>query len=55
MYLKYYCINHTTAVLLLRLALHAEDPIGVRNAVNIFMFSELSLVAGLEAAMIALW
>ena len=41
------------AVLLLGLALHIEEPNGVRNTVNIFMFLDPYLAAGTEATMIS--
>ena len=53
MHLKNPSITHNVAVLLPGLALHIEEPNGVRNTVNIFMFPDSSLAAGNEATMIA--
>ena len=40
------------AVLLLGLSFHTEDPNGVSDTMNIFMFSDLSLIVGTEAVMV---
>ena len=44
--------THTFTVLLLGLAFYAEDPDRVRNAVKIFIFLDLSLAEGIEAALV---
>ena len=46
-------ITHVVSVLLLGLDFHTEDPGRVSDAVNIFMFLDLSLLAGTEAALVA--
>ena len=51
--LKSPSITHTVAFLLLGLAFHTEYPDGVSYAVNIFMFPDLSISAGTEAALVA--
>ena len=48
-------INHMVAVLLLGLSFHMEDPDGVRDSVNIFMFPDLYLTMGTEASLVAQW
>ena len=45
-------ITHMVAVLILRLDFHTEDPDGVSDAVNIFMFPDLSLAAGTKVALV---
>ena len=45
-------ITHSVAVLLLSLAFHTEDPNGVSDATYIFMFPDLSLLVGTEAALV---
>ena len=40
------------AVLVLGLALYSEDPDGMGDAINVFMFTDLSLSAVLEAALL---
>ena len=54
MHLKATRITQNMAVLPLRLAFHTEEPDRVSDAVNIFMLPDLSLIAGLEKAMIEL-
>ena len=46
-------ITYMVEFLLLGLAFHTEDPDGVSNALNIFMFLDISLEEGEEAAMVA--
>ena len=46
-------ITHKVAVLLLSLAFHTGYPDRVSNAVNIFMFLDLSLEAGTKAVLVA--
>ena len=46
-------IFHLVEVLLLGLTLHTEDPNGVSDTINIFLFPGLYLAARSEAAMVA--
>ena len=46
-------ITHMVAFLILGVAFHTEDPNGESDAVNIFMFPDLSLAAGTKAALVA--
>ena len=46
-------ISHTVVVLVLGLAFYSEDPDGVGDAVNVFLFLDLSPSAGSEAALLA--
>ena len=39
-------ISHTTAVLGLGLSFYSEDPDGMGDAINVFLFTNLSLSAG---------
>ena len=45
-------ITHIVEVLLLGIAFHTEYPVRVRDAVNISMFPDLSLAAGMEADLV---
>ena len=46
-------ITHMVTVILLGFNFHTEDPVRVRDAVNIFVFLDLSLAAGTKAALVA--
>ena len=41
--------------LIFNLAFHTEDPYGVRDRVNIFLFPDLSLSASSEAVLVLRW
>ena len=45
------CIPHAIAVMVIALTFHTEDPYGVGDALNIFLFPDLSPLAGSEAAL----
>ena len=45
-------IPHVVAVMVTKLAFHTEDPYGVGDTLNIFLFPDLSPLAGLEAALL---
>ena len=47
------CIHHSVTVIVLDFAFHTEDPDAVGNAISIFLFLELSPLAGSEAALLA--
>ena len=44
-------IPHAVVVLLMALKFHTEDPDGVGDVINIFIFPDISLSVGLEAAL----
>ena len=43
---------HTVAVMVMALAFHTEEPDGVGDALNIFLFPELYPSAGMKAALL---
>ena len=45
-------ISHSVAVMVMALAFHAEDPDRVGDALNIFLFPNLSPLVGSEAALL---
>ena len=45
-------IPHTVTFMVMALTFHNEDPDGVRDDLNIFLFPNLSPLAGLEAALL---
>ena len=45
-------ISHAVAVMVMVLAFHTEDPYGVGNTLNIFLFLDLSPSEGSEAALL---
>ena len=45
------CISHVVRVLIIGLIFHTEVPVGDGNIVNIFLFHNISLTAGLKAAL----
>ena len=45
-------IPHAIAVMVVAIAFHTKDPDGVGDALNIFLFTDLSPLAGLEAALL---
>ena len=45
-------IPHTVTFMVMALTFHTEDPDGVRDDLNIFLFPNLSPLAGLEAALL---
>ena len=53
MYLNNTKITCMVVFLLLRLAFHTEEPDGVSDAFNIFMFTDIYLAAGTNESMIA--
>ena len=48
-------ISHSIAVMVLALGFHSEDPNGVGDAVNVFIFTGLSSVSGLEVGLLTRW
>ena len=52
MHLKAHSITYKVAVLFLGLSFLTENTYGVSEAVNIFMFTDFSLVTGTKATMI---
>ena len=47
------CISHAVVVLVLGLAFYSEDLDGVGDAINVFLFPDLSPSSGSEAAILA--
>ena len=45
-------ISHSVAILVLGLSFYSENPDIVCDTINVFMFTDLSLSAGLEAALL---
>ena len=45
-------IPHAVAVMMMALTFHTDDPDGVRGALNIFLFPDLSPSSGWEAALL---
>ena len=48
-------ISHSIAFMVLALVFHSEDPDGVGDAVNVFLFPDLYSAAGSEAALLTKW
>ena len=46
------CISHTVAVMVMALAFHTKDPDGVGDTLKIFLFLDLSPLAGSDAALL---
>ena len=46
-------ISHAATVLILGLSFYSEDPDGVGDAINVFLFPDLSLLASSEAVQLA--
>ena len=45
-------ILHAVAVMVMALSFHTNDPDGVEYTLNIFLFADLSTLAGLEVALL---
>ena len=46
------CIPHAVAFMVMAPAFHTEDPVGVEDVLHIFLFLDLSPLAGSEAALL---